>query len=282
MTVTAGTNADQIAHWNAIAGQTWAELQEWLDRMIAPLGGRAIEALAPQPGERIIDIGCGCGATALDLMGRVGPTGAVTGFDVSDPMLAVARRRAAEAGLPVSFLNGDVQTHDFEPGSADRAFSRFGVMFFEDPTAAFANLATALRPGGTLAFVCWQSMAENAWMAVPLGAARPHMPPQPPADPAAPGPFAFADPERIRTILSAAGYDDIEIDGHKQAIGNNSLERTLHLSLNVGPLGTVLRESPGAHATIAEAVHKALMPYERDGVVLLPSASWIVRARKRQ
>ncbi len=280
MTSAADANAGQIAHWNDTAGRTWAALQDLLDRMIGPLGSRAIDALAPAPGEHLVDIGCGCGATALDLQRRVGANGSVTGFDVSQPMLEVARQRAAAAGAPVRFVNGDVQTHGFPPAGADGAFSRFGVMFFDDPVAAFANVATALRPGGRLAFVCWRGLADNHWMTVPLDAARPHMPPQAPADPQAPGPFAFADPERVRAILAGAGYVDIAIAPHDQLIGGNTLDQALHLALNVGPLGSVLREAPDARGPVTAAVHAALAPHERDGVVLLPSATWIVGARK--
>ncbi|MDF2901645.1 MAG: SAM-dependent methyltransferase, partial [Phenylobacterium sp.] len=197
MSLQSTANADQIAYWNNAAGETWAALQDRLDRQIEPLGLRAIEAGAPQPGERVLDIGCGCGQTSFELARRVGPSGRVLGVDISAPMLEVARQRAAGAAANVSFIEADAQTHAFQNGGFDLAISRFGVMFFDDPTAAFRNIGAALRPGGRLSFVCWRPMLENAWMATPLFAAMPLLPPLPPPDPAAPGPFAFADPERV-------------------------------------------------------------------------------------
>lgn len=280
MTVQSTANADQIAYWNALAGETWAALQDRLDRQIEPLGLEAIAALDPRPGERILDIGCGCGQTSLELAQRAG---AVTGADISEPMLTVARRRAAEAGADIAFLVADAQTHAFEPASFDAAFSRFGVMFFEDPPAAFANVARALKPGGRLAFVCWRPMAENAWMSAPFAAALPHLPTEalpPPPDPTAPGPFAFADPDRVRGILAKAGFADVEIRGHDRKVGGNDLETTVALSLRVGPLGALLREQPQLKDTVVAAIREALAPHAGPDGVFLPSATWIVTARR--
>ena len=141
-------NAGQIEHWNADAGDAWARLQARMDAQIGPLGEEAIEALGPRPGERIIDVGCGCGDTSLALATRVSPGGSVTGIDISRPMLAVARRRAMpRPSARVEFLEADAETHAFPAGEADAIFSRFGVMFFERPTRAFANLRSALKAG---------------------------------------------------------------------------------------------------------------------------------------
>lgn len=280
MTVESGANADQIAYWNNSAGATWAELQDRLDRQIEPLGLRAMEVGAPKPGERVLDIGCGCGQTSLELAQRVGPAGQVSGVDISEPMLEVARRRGG-AAANVSFLASDAQTQVFPPGGFDLAFSRFGVMFFDDPTAAFRNIAAALTPGGRLAFVCWRPMLENPWMGVPMFAALPLLPPMPPpADPTAPGPFAFADPERLRAILAAAGFADIDIQPHDQLIGGNDLEQTVAMSLRVGPLGAVLRENPELKDGVVGAIRQALAAYVTPQGVLLPSATWIVTAKR--
>lgn len=282
MTVESGANADQIAYWNNTAGETWAALQDRLDRQIEPLGLRAMDAGAPQAGERVLDIGCGCGQTSLELAQRVGPSGQVLGVDISEPMLEVARRRGGEAGTSVSFLAADAQTKAFPPGGFDFAFSRFGVMFFDDPAAAFANVAAALRPGGRLAFVCWRPMLENPWMSVPMFAALPLLPPMPPpADPTAPGPFAFADPERLRSILAGAGFADIDIAPHDQPIGGNDLDQTVAISLRVGPLGAVLRENPELKDGVVGAIREALAPHVTPQGVLLPSATWIVTAKRR-
>ena len=203
----AAANAAQIEFWNNAAGLTWAECQAQLDRQLAILGAAAMRSLAPAAGERILDIGCGCGETSYALAERVGATGAVLGVDISEPMLAVARQRSGTPGSATpDFLQADAQTADLGEAGFDAVFSRFGVMFFNDPAAAFANIRRALKPGGRLAFVCWRPMAENPWMRVPMEAALPLLPPQPPADPTAPGPFAFADSERVRGILDRSWF----------------------------------------------------------------------------
>ncbi len=277
----AAANADQINYWNASAGETWAALNERLDRTIEPLGRAAMEALAPAAGERLVDIGCGCGQTTLALAGRVGDGGAVLGVDVSAPMLAIARARAARAGLTqAAFLQADAQTHRFEAGAFDAAFSRFGVMFFADPAAAFANIRAALAPGGRLAFLCWRAAAENPMMTVPFAAALPHLPQAPPPpDPLAPGPFAFADKDRVRGALAAAGFSNIDIALHDQPIGGGDLEAGVDTALKVGPLGAILRERPELRGTVIDAVRAALTPFAGDAGVIFDSATWIVTAR---
>jgi len=196
------SNAAQIEYWNAIAGETWAQFQESLDRQIEPLGLAAMDVLGPGEGEHIIDIGCGCGQTSLTLAARVGPTGSVVGVDISKPMLDVALRRPRPATLQVTFRKLDAQTGDLGSGRFDAAFSRFGVMFFGDPVAAFANIRASLKLGCRLAFVCWRPLSENLWMQAPLQAALPFIPPVAPSGPTAPGPFAFADAGRVRSMLA--------------------------------------------------------------------------------
>ncbi len=200
-----GPNAAQVAYWNESAGPTWVAMHDALDHELNDLGLAAMAALAPRENERLVDIGCGCGATTLELARRVGKGGAVLGVDLSAPMLAVARERAAAAGLDqASFLQADAQVYALEP--VDGAFSRFGVMFFADPVAAFANIRKGLRPGGRVAFVCWRQLAENPWMTVPMAAVLPLLPAPPAAPtPDAPGPFAFADRDRLFGILPRRG-----------------------------------------------------------------------------
>ncbi len=205
-------NAAQIDYWNATAGQTWARHQAQLDRQIEPLGLEALRALAARPGERVLDVGCGCGQTTLELAERVGAAGAVTGVDISSPMLAIAQARSVPDGAAnPRYLECDAQTADLGQGQYDAVFSRFGVMFFSDPVAAFANLRKALTSAGRLAFVCWRPFSENLWIRAPMEAAQPFLPPSPPMDPTAPGPFAFADPDRVRSILSEAGFSDVTL-----------------------------------------------------------------------
>jgi SAM-dependent methyltransferase len=279
--IAAAPNEAQAAYWNETAGPAWVAMQEQLDRQIEGLGAATIDALAPRPGERLVDIGCGCGQSTLELARRIGDGGAVLGLDLSRPMLEVARSRAAKAGLTwASFREADAQVFAFPPGELDGAYSRFGVMFFADPTAAFRNIRSGLRPGGRLAFLCWRAMAENPWMTAPLQAALPFLPaPPPPPDPSAPGPFAFADAARVRGILEAAGFQAVDLKAHDQKIGAGSLEDATNVALRVGPLGTVLRENPVLADKVTGAVRDALAPHDTAEGVRMPSATWIVTAR---
>jgi len=280
MTEAPAQNAAQIDYWNAAAGETWARFQDRLDRQLAPLGLAAIDALAPAAGERVVDIGCGCGHSTMQLAARVGPAGAVVGVDISRPMLGIAESRPAPAGAARAlFLERDAQTDDLGAGAFDAAYSRFGVMFFSDPAAAFANIRKALKPGGRLAFVCWRPLQDNPWMRAPLDAAQHLLPPPQPFDPAAPGPFAFADPDRVRTILADAGFAGATVEPFDARIGGSGLEETVQLSMKVGPLGAAVRENPRLAGPIAEAVRAALESYVTPRGVSAPSAVWIARAR---
>jgi ubiquinone/menaquinone biosynthesis C-methylase UbiE len=274
-------NADQIAYWNAVAGETWANLQDRLDHQLELLGRRGMGELQLTPGQRALDIGCGTGQTTLALARAVGPQGAVLGVDISHPLLEVARRRAVKGGAAnATFVEADAQTEGFEPASFDAAFSRFGVMFFADPVAAFRNIRSALKPGGRLAFVCWRMASENPVMTVAMAAATPYLRPMPaPADPNAPGPFAFADPERTRGILADAGFTEIAIAPHNEKVGGGNLDQTLELSLRVGPLGSFLRENPDQRDAAVAAVRQALAAHEGPDGVKLDSGTWIVSAR---
>lgn len=273
-------NAAQNEYWNAVAGETWVQFQEPLDRQIEPLGLAAIDVLQPVPGEHIIDIGCGCGQSSLTLAARVAPTGSVVGIDLSRPMLEVARQRPRPAAnLRVDFRQLDAQNGGLGRGVFDAAFSRFGVMFFGDPVAAFGNIRASLKPGGRLVFVCWRSLAENPWMLAPLQAALPFIPPVAPPDPTAPGPFAFADAGRVRAILSDAGFASVTTDPFNARIGGADVEQSLKLALRLGSLGAALREHPELSGKVAVAVKDLLSKYLTPGGVLMPSAVWIVRAQ---
>jgi len=272
-------NAAQSNYWNKTAGLTWAAMQAQLDRQIEPLGARAMEGFAAQPGETVLDIGCGCGQTTLALAERVGGSGGVTGADISQPMLEVARARPAPAGgAKPRFVEIDAQTGDLGEGVFDGAFSRFGVMFFADPAAAFANIGRALKPRGRLTFVCWRPFAENLWMRAPAEAAASLLPAMTPPDPNAPEPYAFSDPVKVWDILEAAGFQAIEIRPFDAVIGGGTLEEATALALRVGPLGGAMREHPHLAAPVAKAVRAALAPHETPRGVLMPAAVWIVRA----
>lgn len=278
MSQTATANPDQVAYWNEQGGRTWAELNDLLDRQIRDVGLKGIEALAPAPGERVLDTGCGGGQTSLRIADRVGPEGEVTGADISRPMLELARKRA-EGRANVRFVEADAQVHEFAAGAYDAIFSRFGVMFFSDPTAAFTNLRRALKPSGRMVFVCWAALAENPWMSTPAMAAAKHLPAGPPPAPTAPGPFAFADPDRVRGILEAAGFGDIGFQKVALPIGGNTLEESLTLAMRVGPLGARLREAPDLGPKVVADVRAALEARMKDGRVWMDGAVWIVSAK---
>lgn len=279
-------NSEQKSYWNEQAGPIWVSQQERLDRQIGPHGERAIARLAPAPGERVLDLGCGCGASSLELARRVAPGGHVLGLDLSEPMLARARERAAAAGLAnLAFRVADVQSASLEAGAFDAAFSRFGVMFFADPVAAFRNVRRALRPGGRLVFACWRAVKENPWVLVPMAAAAPllTLPPPPPAG--APGPFAFGDATRVQAILEAAVFEAVAIEPVDLMMtpGGGDPEEAADTFLQVGPLASALRETNADAALrdrVRAAVRKSFEPHQSGGRVELGSAIWLVEARR--
>jgi len=274
-------NAGQIADWNGAVGQRWAAEQAVLDDLIRPYGAAVLAAASPTHGEKILDIGCGCGDTSIALAHAVGPTGAVVGVDVSAPMLDVARRRSV--GLDnLHFMEADASNADLPTGQS-LLFSRFGVMFFDDPVAAFAHMGASLVPGGRLAFVCWQSGSVNPWATAPAKAALEASGLSfPPADPSAPGPFAFADPERVRSILSDAGFRDVETRPQEadMHLGATAADAAVS-SLKVGPASRIAREAgPEAFAGLLRAVEDALRPHAAaSGAVILRGRAWLVTAR---
>jgi ubiquinone/menaquinone biosynthesis C-methylase UbiE len=257
-------------------------LHEKLDRQIAPIGRAAMAVAGFEPGQQVLDIGCGCGESSFEIAGRVAP-GRVDGVDISAMLLEIARSDAAAKGLSnVAFAQADAQIHAFAGATYDVAFSRFGVMFFEDPVAAFSNIRPALKPGGRLAFCCWRTPRENQWLSLPMQAVGHLLPPQPRSDLNAPGPFAFADADRVRSILADAGFAAIVIEPLDLMTGVDSLDDSVHLSLRVGQLGAALRQADADDALKAKveaALRAALQPYCKDGVVSLPAAAWIVSAR---
>ena len=279
-----GPNAEQIRYWNEVAGPRWVRQNARLDLMIGDLGKIAIDRARPARGEDVIDVGCGCGSTSLELGRRVGDSGTVLGIDISGPMLEVARQRSESAH--VRFMIADGQTHALPPGSADLVFSRFGVMFFADPTAAFRNLRGALRPRGRLAFLCWQGLAQNPWRAVPLGALAKVVALPPPPPPDAPGPFSFASSERVSEILANAGFAGIAFEPLKQQlwVGGKgaTLDESAEFALQLGPAGAAFRDAPPEQqGRIADAVRNALAPHHEAGAgVAMDAVAWIVTARR--
>jgi SAM-dependent methyltransferase len=286
------TNSAQIAYWNSEAGPRWVAMQERMDAMLAPLMNAALDRARPAVGEAVLDIGCGCGATLLELANRVGPSGSVVGVDISAPMLDRARQRVRDNSLPnVHLTLSDAATHAFTPGAFDLAFSRFGVMFFANPEGAFANIRASLATAGTtagatagrLTFVCWAPPRDNPWLTLPLTAARPHLPPQPEVDPTAPGPFAFADPDRVSGILTKAGYSAIDIARHDTSMricGPGEAEWAARFAVESGP---VARAVAGADSAVRAAVVQAILAefrqIEGPSGIELPGSVWLVSAR---
>jgi SAM-dependent methyltransferase len=280
--VKAPANAAQIDYWNQVSGPRWVAAQERLDPMIEAVGLAAMQRAGIGVGESVVDVGCGCGATSLALAGRVGAAGRVLGIDISRPMLDRARERSAAQGLTnLHFEQSDAQTHRFSE-VADVVFSRFGVMFFEDSVAAFRNLRSGLRPGGRLCFVCWQPLARNPWMALPMQAIAPFVEARPRPEPGEPGPFAFADPSLVRSILGDAGYEAIEVEGHAhvQRMGSTTQDALDFLLTGVGPVSSALAEaSVDGRASATAALRDLLSRREAPNGVEFDSAVWIVTAR---
>jgi SAM-dependent methyltransferase len=278
-----GPNADQIDYWNSDVGERWARFQDRLDGMLQPFSDAVLDLAGIKRGERIMDVGCGCGATTFDAAAKTGASGRALGVDISAPMVARAKARALELGSPAEFMLADAATHDFGADTFDLLVSRFGIMFFAEPAAAFAHMKKALAPSGRVAFVCWRPMKENGWVSVPLFAALPHLPEQEPPVPGAPGPFAFADPERFRGILREAGYRDIAIDPFDTELtlgkGPDPVALALEQTLEIGPLSRALKEQPEAVRDRAtDAVREALAKHEANGEIRLAGAVWLVSA----
>lgn len=272
-------NRDQAANWNADNGRLWVELQGVLDAFLAPVAAGLLDEAFPGEGARVLDIGCGAGATTLAMARRVGPTGRCMGLDISEPMAEAARARARTDGAStVSFIVADAQTHGFEPKAFDAAISRFGVMFFDDPTGAFANIRRALRPGGKLTFVAWRGPDENPFMTASGRVARTFIPDLPRPDLDAPGQFAFARAERIRDILSGAGWTSVET--RPWNVPAAIAERDLPSLARMGPAGAAMRALPEPRrAEAIQAVLAAYGPFVRSGAARFDLACWLVTAR---
>ncbi|MBI5504213.1 MAG: class I SAM-dependent methyltransferase [Deltaproteobacteria bacterium] len=256
-----------------------------LDLQLAQLSVTAVDATGARAGDAVLDVGCGCGASTLALAARVGERGRTVGLDISAPMLDLACERARKEKLGnVTFECADAQVHPFA-ADFDVVFSRFGVMFFDDPVAAFANMRSALRDGGRLAFVCWQPIQKNPWMSVPVMAALRHMTIPLPASPHAPGPFALGDGERTRGILAQAGFRDIELRGVDSDLpigGGADLDEAVNFVLELGPVERALGEAPPAtREAVAHDIREALAAHQGpDGGIRMASSAWIVTASR--
>jgi SAM-dependent methyltransferase len=277
-------NMAQRDYWNRVAGPRWVGLEGFVERRVQPVNDLLLAAAAPMAGETVLEIGCGTGAATVPLARAVGPQGAVLGADISAPMLTAARRRIAESGLGnVSFIETDAQTHAFEPGHFDLVASRFGVMFFADPRAAFANLLRATRPGGRLGFACWAGLADNPHWLVPYEIALRHLGPPSPTPPRAPGPMAFAEPDYVRGFLGAAGFAEIDIRRETIALaGATAAEEAEHADKMGPPARLIEEKQPGAalRETIRHEIEAAFAAHVENGRVRLTGTVHLVTARR--
>lgn len=276
-------NAVQAEHWNGTEGRHWAAHHERYEAMLGSFGLQVLEAVEIRPGERVLDVGCGAGDLALAAARTVGSNGRVVGIDLSVPMLETARGRASVAGLGnVSFVASDAQTSELGEGAFDVVVSRFGVMFFADPVAAFTSVARALRPGGRLAFVCWQDAGVNEWMLAPSMAALAHVRPPDPAVFETLSPFEFADTERVTEILEAAGFTDLAIRGIEQPLlfGGGGTDDDAVEFFRDGSFGGALLAAAGPEETAnaLAAVAETLEAHATPRGVELGAAAWLVAA----
>jgi SAM-dependent methyltransferase len=272
-------NREMAAMWNDASGRTWVELQSVLDASIASFVPLIVDAAFPGEGGGVLDVGCGAGATTLAMARRVGSAGACVGADISAPLVEAARKRAAAEGVPnVRYVEADAQTYPFDAATFDAVISRFGVMFFDDPPAAFANIHRATRPGAKLAFAAWRGPRENPFMTAPARAAGSLFPELKPPDPDAPGMFAFADGDKVRRILEASGWGDIDV----QPVDVPCTVAAEHLptyATRLGALAPHLRTADDAtRARAIELATGAYQPFVRDGAAHFTAACWFVRA----
>lgn len=273
-------NADQVTYWNGASGEVWRARQEDQDILLAPVLDVLLQRAAPMPGEVVLDIGCGCGTTSIELARRVMPRGRVIGVDISAPMLQRAKERTRGA-LPVEFIMADATAYRFEPGAADALFSRFGVMFFAEPEKSFTNMRRGLRDGARLVFACWREPKKNPWLMVPFEATCRHVPrPPPPGE--EPGPFAFADERRVSGILEGAGFHEVRLEAVELSLDigiGRGIDTAVEAATGLGPASRALNGQPAqVRAAAANSIRAALSPYQVGSAVALPGSIWIVSA----
>ncbi|MDF3832970.1 class I SAM-dependent methyltransferase [Cupriavidus basilensis] len=279
MDATPQTDNEQTALWNGHAGRAWVDAQALLDQMFKPFEELLVEAVRAGSGHRVLDVGCGTGSTTLAVARLLGAGGRCVGADISDPMIAAARARAGREDTTASFIRADVQMHAFEPASFDTIISRLGVMFFDNPVAAFANLRRAARDDAELQFIAWRSAAENPFMTTAERAAAPLLPNLPARRPGVPGQFSFADRDRISTILEESGWAGIDI--RPIDVDCTLPEKALAGYLSrFGPVGLILQDADErTRAQVGEAVRAASEPYVHGTEVRYTAACWMVSAR---
>ncbi|MGM3277337.1 methyltransferase domain-containing protein [Ralstonia sp. 24A2] len=273
------TDGTQAALWNGHAGHAWVATQTALDQMFQPLENQLLEAVSAHRAQHVLDVGCGTGSTTLAVTRQLGDNGSCLGIDISAPMLQTARERAQREATPARFVCADAQTYAFEPAAFDMIVSRLGVMFFDDPVAAFTNLRRAARDSAALWFIAWRGPADNPFMTTAERAAVPLLPNLPPRKPGAPGQFAFADRSRVTCTLAASGWTDIDIQPMDFECVLPERELVPYLS-RLGPVGLALQEVDAqTRARAVDAMRAAFEPYVQGTEVRFTAACWIAHAR---
>jgi ubiquinone/menaquinone biosynthesis C-methylase UbiE len=276
-------NSESQSYWNEEGGNKWAENIDIVESIIEPLSEILIEKIAAKNGENVLDVGCGGGITSIKLANMVSPAGSVLGVDVSEPIISIAQKRA-EAIDNISFQQRDAAAVELGADHFDIITSRFGVMFFDDPVSAFKNLHSSLKNTGRLIFLCWRALDENPWIADPAKAAFEIVPPPADAekpDPKAPGPFSLADKEHLISILTSAGFNNIDLEPVDSDLPMGEPEQAISFLMKMGPAAEILKEATDdKRAEVAIAMQKILSKYEKDGETRIPSATWLVSASK--
>lgn len=273
-------NAEQAREWNGDNGRHWVEHNQRYESILHAFDRPLLQAAELHADDRVLDLGCGCGQTTFEAA-RLVPDGAVTGLDLSEPMLELARHRSGRThSAEVTFEQADAQIHPFTPAGYDAAVSRFGVMFFADPSAAFTNIATALRPGGRLAFVCWQPPDRNPWFRKTAGTLAEYVD-FPDESEDACGPFSLTDPARIREVLAGTGFVDVDISAITEPMRTaDDVEDAIDFICE-GSMATTLTEAgPEIKARALDAVRTALAPHDTEDGLVLPGYAWLVTARR--
>jgi ubiquinone/menaquinone biosynthesis C-methylase UbiE len=273
---------DQTALWNGPAGRAWVDAQDVLDQALKPMEELLVEAVLASGSvakSRVLDVGCGTGSTTLAVARRLGPNTRCVGIDISEPMIIAARSRTEREGAGTSFIHADAQTYPFEPSVFDEIISRFGVMFFDAPVPAFANLRRAAQRDAALRFIAWRSPAENAFMTTAERAAAPLLPNLPARCANAPGQFAFANREHVYTILAESGWTEIDVRPIDPSCTFPESELVPYLT-RLGPLGRVLDQvDERTRMQVIETARAAFDPYVHGAEVCFTAACWMVCAR---
>lgn len=278
MNTTHQPNNEQTTLWNGRAGRAWVDQQALLDQVLKPLEDRLVDEVRAAGGLRVLDVGCGTGSTTLAVARLLGDKGHCIGADISEPMISLAKARAKQERSPAGFICADLQVYPFEPASFDTIISRIGVMFFDNPVMAFANLRRAAADDGKLRCIAWRSAADNPFMTAAERAAAPLLPNIPPRRPDAPGQFAFADRDRVASILQKSGWADIDIQPIEFECAMPEKE-LLGYATRLGPVGLVLEDADvGTRKRVIETIRAAFDPYVHGAEVRFIAACWMINA----